>query len=155
METLMHLVPLYPTLHRVLLSSLSNLALRHLNGCSPKPTAPRLLRAASGLYSILHYTGGKVGAANQWRKSMDDTLAFAWGALQGLRTTFPDIGSFRNVHSIVLHSEILCRAVQTVLATTTFRGSYVVYLSSPRPTEGRCHGSIRSYAVGPLRLVQF
>lgn len=92
LETLTHLIPLYPTLHRALLSSLSNLALRYLNGSSPKPTTARLLEAASSLYSILHYTGGKVGAVNHWRKSVDDTLAFAWGAFQGLRTTFSAAG---------------------------------------------------------------
>lgn len=92
METLTHLVPLYPTLHRASLSSLSNLALRYLNGSSPKPTSTHLLQAASAMYSVLHSMGGKVGAATQWRKSLDDTLAFAWGALQSLRTTFSTTG---------------------------------------------------------------
>ena len=50
------------------------------------------MEAASQLYSVLHHTGGKVGAATQWRKSMDDTIAFTWGALRGIRTTFPNPG---------------------------------------------------------------
>lgn len=49
---------------------------------------PSLLESASRLYGVLHHTGGKVGAANNWRKSLDDTLAFGWGAFLGLRTTF-------------------------------------------------------------------
>ena len=56
--------------------------------------SPYMLKEASDLYSVLHYTGGKVGAANHWRKSVDDTLAFAWGALQNLRTTFPTNGIY-------------------------------------------------------------
>jgi len=48
------------------------------------------VKSASKLYSVLHYTGGKVGAANMWRKAVDDTLFEAWNAFHGLRTTFPD-----------------------------------------------------------------
>ncbi|KAF5387632.1 hypothetical protein D9615_000575 [Tricholomella constricta] len=89
LETLTRLVPLYPTLHRASHSALSALSLRFLNGSAPQPTNNSLLEAASGLYSVLHYTGGKVGAANLWRKSVDETLAFAWTAFSALRTTFP------------------------------------------------------------------
>ncbi|KIP10671.1 hypothetical protein PHLGIDRAFT_125372 [Phlebiopsis gigantea 11061_1 CR5-6] len=126
LQTLAQLVPLYPTLHRALLSSLSNFALRYLNGSSPKPIPPRLLEAASGLYGILHYTGGKVGAANHWRKSVDDTLGFAWGAFQGLRTTFSVSGTSQHpppmtepsedpILSVSLHLDRL-RAAVTVLS---------------------------------------
>ena len=89
LETLAHLVPLYPTLHRAQASTLSSAALRYLNGSAPRPTPRPLLEAASGLYAVLHHTGGKVGAATHWRKSVDETIAFAWGALHNLRTTFP------------------------------------------------------------------
>ncbi|KAJ3551411.1 hypothetical protein NM688_g4721 [Phlebia brevispora] len=92
MEALAHLVPLYPTLHRTLLPSMSSMSLRFLNGSAPKPMSPELSQAASKVYAVLHHTGGKVGAANQWRKSLDDTLAFAWGAFLGLRTTFKNTG---------------------------------------------------------------
>ena len=89
LEALAHLVPLYPTLHRAQLNALSSVALRYLNGSAPRPTSPALLEAASRLYAVLHHTGGKVGAATHWRKSVDETIAFAWGALHNLRTTFP------------------------------------------------------------------
>ncbi|KAH9938362.1 uncharacterized protein B0H18DRAFT_12189 [Fomitopsis serialis] len=39
------------------------------------------------LYSVLPVTGGKVGAANVWRKSLDDTLGYAWNALAAMRRT--------------------------------------------------------------------
>ena len=103
LETLTHLVPLYPMLHRAFLQSLSNLALRFLNGSAPRPTSTRLLHAASIFYSVLHYTGGKVGAGNQWRKSLDDTLSFAWGALQSLRTTFSN-ASMYTLRSLIVVS---------------------------------------------------
>ncbi|KAF7798339.1 hypothetical protein EIP86_009560 [Pleurotus ostreatoroseus] len=64
------------------------MSLRFLNGSAPKPVPEPLLQSASNLYATLHHTGGKVGAANQWRKSVDDTLSFGWGALLKLRTTF-------------------------------------------------------------------
>ncbi|KAI0320268.1 rRNA processing/ribosome biogenesis-domain-containing protein [Amylostereum chailletii] len=87
-HSLVQLVPLYPTLHKALQGQLSNLCLRELNGSSPKPTDTPILQAASKLYSVLPTTGGKVGAAGLWRKSVDETLAFGWEAFVGLRTTF-------------------------------------------------------------------
>lgn len=108
METLAHLVPLYPTLHRAMLQSMSSVSLRYLNGSTPKPMSPSLLQAASSLYAVLHHTGGKVGAINQWRKSLDDTLAFAWGAFLGLRTTFKTSGKLlsytKSVHFSVQYA---------------------------------------------------
>ncbi|KAG5648889.1 hypothetical protein DXG03_000238 [Asterophora parasitica] len=92
LETLARLVPLYPTLHRASHSALSALSLRFLNGNAPSPTSTSLLEAASGLYAVLHYTGGKIGAANLWRKSADETLSFGWAAFFALRTTFPSEG---------------------------------------------------------------
>ncbi|KAG6854907.1 hypothetical protein C0991_012097 [Blastosporella zonata] len=89
LATLTHLVPLYPTLYRASHTTLSTLALRFLNGSAPIPTSNSLLKAASKLYTVLHFTGGKVGAANLWRKSVDETLAFGWNAFLALRTTFP------------------------------------------------------------------
>lgn len=97
LDSLTHLVPLYPTLHRSLHTSLSSLTLKFLNGSSPKPTPTPLVEAASRLYSTLHVTGGKVGASNLWRKSLDDTLAFAWGAFLNMRKTYPSAGRYGRI----------------------------------------------------------
>ena len=43
---------------------------------------------ACDLHVVLHFTGGKVGAAPLWRKSLDTALANAWSTLKVLRTTF-------------------------------------------------------------------
>ncbi|TFK94656.1 hypothetical protein K466DRAFT_475938 [Polyporus arcularius HHB13444] len=92
LDTLTHIVTLYPSLCRPLHGSLSTLALRHLNGSAPTPTSGERVAACSRLYAVLPLTGGKVNAPNLWRKSLDDTVAFVWGAFLQLRTTFPDQG---------------------------------------------------------------
>jgi hypothetical protein len=86
------LIPNYPTAHRTTFANLSGLALGFLNGSHPRSTPAPLLKSAAQLYSILHLTGGKVGAANLWRKALDDTLAFGWDAFFAVRTTFPSDG---------------------------------------------------------------
>ncbi|KAI0720268.1 rRNA processing/ribosome biogenesis-domain-containing protein [Cerioporus squamosus] len=91
-DTLTHVVTLYPSLCRPLHGSLSTVALRHLNGSSPTPAPSECVEACSRLYAVLPLTGGKVNAPNLWRKSLDDTVAFAWGAFLQLRTTSPDGG---------------------------------------------------------------
>ncbi|KAI5893914.1 uncharacterized protein SCHCODRAFT_02539725 [Schizophyllum commune H4-8] len=88
LQTLSRLIPLYPTLLRPSSGALNKLTLNLLSGQYPSPTPPRILEAASGLYCCLHLTGGKVGAATAWRKTLDDTLAFGWSAFHGLRSTF-------------------------------------------------------------------
>ncbi|KZP24698.1 hypothetical protein FIBSPDRAFT_951090 [Athelia psychrophila] len=88
-STLSRLIPLYPTLHRSLHTALQSLSLKFLNGSAPKPSDTDLVYAASQLYTVLHLTGGKVGAANLWRKSLDETVAFSRSAFFNLRTTFP------------------------------------------------------------------
>ncbi|KAI0750951.1 rRNA processing/ribosome biogenesis-domain-containing protein [Daedaleopsis nitida] len=92
LDALAHVVSLYPSLCRPLHGSLSNIALRSLNGSAPTPTSRELLEASSKLYATLSLTGGKVNAPNLWRKSLDDTIAFAWGAFLQLRTTYPTQG---------------------------------------------------------------
>lgn len=92
LTTLTRLVPLYPNLHRPSHAALSALPLRFLNGNTPNPTSKMLLEAASRLYAALHFTGGKVGAANLWRKALDETLGFVWNAFFALRSTFPTEG---------------------------------------------------------------
>lgn len=49
-----------------------------------------VVQATSRLYSLLSVTGGKVGAASLWRKSVDEILSIGWASLQTLRTTFPN-----------------------------------------------------------------
>ncbi|KAJ6539553.1 rRNA processing/ribosome biogenesis-domain-containing protein [Mycena capillaripes] len=88
LSTLALIIPLYPTLHRASQSALSALCLGFLNGNPFKPPSIQLSSAASRLYAVLHFTGGKVGAANLWRKSIDDTLAFGWTSFLSLRSTF-------------------------------------------------------------------
>lgn len=85
-------MPIYPNAHRATFSNLSTLALSFLNGGYPRPTPAPVMEAAARLYSILHLTGGKVGAANLWRKALDDNLAFGWEAFHAVRTTFPTEG---------------------------------------------------------------
>ncbi|KAL7282519.1 hypothetical protein ACG7TL_003990 [Trametes sanguinea] len=89
-DTLSHIVSLYPSLCRPLLGPLSNVALRYLNGSTPTPMSTSMVEACSKLYCVLPLTGGKVGAAGLWRKALDDTLAFVWGAFLQLRTTYDD-----------------------------------------------------------------
>ncbi|KAG6903450.1 hypothetical protein C0995_005473 [Termitomyces sp. Mi166 len=92
LTTLARLVPLYPTLYRSSHAALSTLVLRFLNGSAPNPTSDSLLKPASRLYTVLHFTGGKVGAASLWRKSVDETLLFGWNAFLALRSTFLNEG---------------------------------------------------------------
>lgn len=89
MDTLKDMVVLYPSLHRALSSSITDMCHRILNGSALQRTNKLLLHSAANLYAALHYTGGKVGAANLWRKSVDETIQCLWAALMGLRTTSP------------------------------------------------------------------
>lgn len=92
MDTLTRLITLYPTAHRAPSAALSAFSLRHMNGSSSTPSNTKLLDTISRLYSVLHLTGGKVGAVNLWRKSMEETLSFGHESLFSLRSTFPDEG---------------------------------------------------------------
>jgi hypothetical protein len=51
-----------------------------------------VVQATSRLYAVLSVTGGKVGAASLWRKSVDEILSIGWASLHALRTTFPNDG---------------------------------------------------------------
>ncbi|KAF5363543.1 hypothetical protein D9756_000360 [Leucocoprinus leucothites] len=88
MRTLANLIPLYPTLHKASYPALSSLALRFLDGHPHAPVPHELLSAASRLYSMIHVTGGKVGASSLWKKTLDETLSFGTNAFWSLRTTF-------------------------------------------------------------------
>lgn len=94
-DALYVLVPLYPTLHKALHGRLSALCLRQLSCSAGQPTDGSLSQAISRLYSVLAVTGGKVGAAGLWRKSVDEILSIGWASLGSLRTTFPNDGLIR------------------------------------------------------------
>jgi hypothetical protein len=47
------------------------------------------MEAASQLYVALHFSGGKIGTGDLWRKSVEETVTFGWNAFGALRTTFP------------------------------------------------------------------
>lgn len=83
------MIQLYPTLHRPLQQSLSQLALRHLSGNSNGRSDHGILRSSSRLLVALHYTGGKVGAPKLWRQSLDENLKFCWNAFHEVTTTIP------------------------------------------------------------------
>jgi hypothetical protein len=87
METLTHLIPLYPTLIRTHHTQLAEISTAILFGTYIAPASGNLLKSASGLHAALHFTGGKAGAGSLWRKSMDNLLSLAFDSLHGLRTT--------------------------------------------------------------------
>ncbi|KAI5119513.1 hypothetical protein M0805_002449 [Coniferiporia weirii] len=87
LDTLSVIVPLYPSLHRSLATALSTLSLNLLNGSST-PISSAVVKSASKLHACLHTTGGKVGGASLWRKSVDDTILFCSAAVNALRTTY-------------------------------------------------------------------
>lgn len=89
MDTLKDMVVLYPSLNRASSSSITKMCHQILNGSAPQRTNKLLLHNAANVYAVLHYTGGKVGAANLWKKSVDETLQCLWAASIGLRSTFP------------------------------------------------------------------
>ncbi|KAF8514880.1 rRNA processing/ribosome biogenesis-domain-containing protein [Hysterangium stoloniferum] len=88
MVSLARLIPLYPTLHRQLYTNMFSFSLRLLSGSSVTPTPNAVITDACALHTVLHFTGGKVGAAPLWRKSLDTAIAQAWSAFGTLRSTF-------------------------------------------------------------------
>lgn len=94
MQTLSTLVLLYPNIHKASYSNISSMVLRLLSGQLQSSSNVSLFRSASQLFSVLHVTGGKVGAATLWRKSVDETLELGWNTYSLLRTTFPFDGLF-------------------------------------------------------------
>lgn len=87
LEVLAVIVPVCPSLHRQLSAPLSTLSLSFLNG-SPSTTPAAIASSASKLHASLHTTGGKVGGAALWRKSVNETVGFCSAAVTALRTTF-------------------------------------------------------------------
>lgn len=97
METLTRLIRLYPTAHRVASTQLMNFTLHYLNGSPTTQGNVEVVNKAAELYATLPLTGGKVGGVNLWRKSLEETLVFAWDAFLALRTTFPAQGMLYSV----------------------------------------------------------
>lgn len=85
--SLTRIVPLYPTLVRAYFGPLSEVSMAFLLNSSNAPSSKKLLRAASDLHAVLHFTGGKTGAGALWRKLLEDLITLALGSLHGLRTT--------------------------------------------------------------------
>lgn len=87
------MLSLYPTLHRALQVSVNKLSLHFLAGSFPSPTPPAIVDSAAHLFAAVHLTGGKVGGAAVWRKSVDDIIGVASNAIDHLTFTFSD-GAF-------------------------------------------------------------
>lgn len=104
MRTLTQLIRLYPTIHRSSGTNIAAFCLRHLSGSSPCRTNLDVKCALAELYAILPLTGGKVGAINQWRHALNETLAFGWDSYLSLRTTFPIHGMFNIFNERILTS---------------------------------------------------
>ena len=134
METLTRLIPLYPTTHRATSTTLSAFILRYLNGSPTGFTNAAILSAASQLYAVLPLTGGKVGATNLWRKSLDETLAFGWEAFHCLRTTFPIEGI--DTYTSLFRYADLYQPSRSIWRAVCPRGRpSKQHSSEPRPTK--------------------
>lgn len=90
LATLARLIAAFPTLLRPLHPQASSLSLRLLQGRYPCSQPIPLVTAAAQLHSVLHLTGGKVGGAALWKKSVDDAIGSANMHLGELRSTFSD-----------------------------------------------------------------
>ncbi|KAJ3757971.1 rRNA processing/ribosome biogenesis-domain-containing protein [Lentinula raphanica] len=133
LKTIAKLVPIYPNIHRASHAALSSIVLRIFSESAPIHSSQSLIEPACCLYSVLHHTGGKVGAANLWRISLDESIGSAWTAFTGVRTTFPDEnGRFPQVQqlheepttSVTFSMERLCTSIQatcSLLRTPTQR----------------------------------
>ena len=82
LATLAHMVPLYPSLHRQLVSQITALCLANLQASFPVPVPPERTALSAQLLAALHLTDGKVGAGAAWRVLVDDAVASAWECLR-------------------------------------------------------------------------
>ncbi|KAI9507018.1 rRNA processing/ribosome biogenesis-domain-containing protein [Russula earlei] len=89
LDALYVLVPLYPTLFKPLHGRLCALCFRQFDCPAGRPTDVPFAQATSRLYSVLPVTGGKVGAASLWRKSVDEILSIGWRSLSAVRSSVP------------------------------------------------------------------
>jgi len=88
LDTLIELVPIYPSLHRAQNNSLSAICLRIIDTSSLGACNKVIIAHGARLLSVLHFTGGKVGAASLWRKALEDMIGSTWTAFAALRTSF-------------------------------------------------------------------
>lgn len=87
LQSLGYLIPLYPTLTRPQYPALSSFCLDLLFGNTSITNDKAVVESVANLYASLHFTGGKAGAPALWRKSLDEVVALAFVALNGLRST--------------------------------------------------------------------
>lgn len=82
LATLAHMVDLYPTLHRQLVSQITAVCLANLRGSFPVLPHRERVAISAQLLAVLHPTDGKVGAATAWRKLVDDAVGSTWECLR-------------------------------------------------------------------------
>jgi len=82
LATLAHMVPLYPTLHRQLVSQMTAVCLANLQGSFPVPVPRERAALSAQLLAALHLPDGKVGAGAAWRLLVDDAVSSAWECLR-------------------------------------------------------------------------
>lgn len=80
-----------------------------------------LLCSASKLNAVMHCTGGKVGSANLWRRSVDETIDGAWTAFSHVRSTYESDGEDYCFHSVKEDHNLWLEC--TLLANVLFRSS--------------------------------
>ncbi|KAG9019683.1 hypothetical protein FRB90_011492 [Tulasnella sp. 427] len=87
-ETLRALLGVYPSVLRSVQAPIYKLALRHVSGSFPTPTAPQLVSSVSILLAGLHLSSGKIAASAAWKKTMEAALTTAHVSLEALRTSY-------------------------------------------------------------------
>ncbi|KAK0468123.1 rRNA processing/ribosome biogenesis-domain-containing protein [Desarmillaria tabescens] len=144
LNTLARIVPLYPNAHRSSHTTLSGLCLLYLNGSALLPTSMALLRSSSRLYAVLPATGGKVGASNLWKKTVEETLAFGWTAFSSLRSSFSEGPVSRNEDAHITISLNLDRLRCFVVIIDDLLGT-----GTQRPVQVPI-GSLQKFAIALL-----
>jgi hypothetical protein len=82
LATLAQVVPLYPTLHRQLVSQITAICLANLRGSFPVPVPRERAALSAQLLAVLHLADGKVGAGAAWRMLVDNAVGSAWDCLR-------------------------------------------------------------------------
>ncbi|EJU06292.1 hypothetical protein DACRYDRAFT_44452, partial [Dacryopinax primogenitus] len=92
MRTLTRMLASYPNAHRSLQTQLNNICLANMRGVSLTPTPAALRQASAALFAMVCVTGGKVGAADIWKKTMLGALRSAVDCVGILRRTSKPLG---------------------------------------------------------------